>query len=709
MYKNLKIGTKLIIVFLVIGLFPLGIISWISLSNAKSAITDIMEEQLAYVRNVKKGQVEEYFSQKITEMNMLAKSADVAIAYRGFNAYSEDWDILPEGEFDVSYEDYQSIVNEKCRVFENYVREYGYEDLYLIHGDYGHVMYSVEKGKDLGANLATGQYKKSALAKIWKRVKENQEPAISDYEKYLPLNNAPTMFIGSPLLDANDKVISVIAIRVNQKQIDTFLQDRDGMGETGEAYLVGRDKKFRSNLASQDNTILDLEVSDDIAATMFTGTAGTSFVNNYQGNDVLSTYSPLDLVGLDWFVITEVSTDEVFEAISNIQITIIVVSVILAGLVFLIGMFMSRSISKPIRQVVKLTHVMNDEFAELASVVDAIANNDLSLSIEDSKVESVVINSRDELGELMMSVDETFKAKNHVGQSMKKMLMNLNNMIKQIKNNATNLVDVASRVAESSERIATGAKDQSCAVDQVSTAMEEMAATSTETFNNTKEATTISENSYEIANSGGRTVGDAIDGMCKIDKVVNESSGSINKLSESAAQIGEIVTTINDIADQTNLLALNAAIEAARAGEQGRGFAVVADEVRKLAERTGTATGEIARMIETIQGETQEAVRSMEAGTTEVNNGQGLVDKAGKSLQEIVGMSEQVGHMIGQIAAASKEQSDAASDISTNVDQFSVTIKNMTEEAVETSKTSQELNTLASSLDELVSKFEITV
>jgi methyl-accepting chemotaxis protein len=188
---------------------------------------------------------------------------------------------------------------------------------------------------------------------------------------------------------------------------------------------------------------------------------------------------------------------------------------------------------------------------------------------------------------------------------------------------------------------------------------------------------------------------------------VRNSSESIGKLSDSVHQIGAIIEVIDDIADQTNLLALNAAIEAARAGEQGRGFAVVADEVRKLAERTGKATGEITTMIKGIQVQTGEAVSVMQSGIKEVDAGRQLADQAGDSLGQIVQMSQQVMDMIQQIATAAEEQSSAAEQISRTVEQISSVTKETAAGAEQSSAAADQLNRQAEGLRQMIGKFEI--
>jgi len=188
---------------------------------------------------------------------------------------------------------------------------------------------------------------------------------------------------------------------------------------------------------------------------------------------------------------------------------------------------------------------------------------------------------------------------------------------------------------------------------------------------------------------------------------VNESANNIQKLADSAAQIGEIINVIDDIADQTNLLALNAAIEAARAGEQGRGFAVVADEVRKLAERTGKATNEITAMIKTVQTNTDDAVTSMESGLSEVDKGRELTDQAGNSLTEIVNMSDRVMDMIRQISTASEQQAATAEEITKNVESMLAVTHETAKGTEQSAAAAEQLNRQAEGLKNMVSEFVI--
>ena len=327
---------------------------------------------------------------------------------------------------------------------------------------------------------------------------------------------------------------------------------------------------------------------------------------------------------------------------------------------------------------------LTEYIKELAGAAEQIAANNLTIEVEPKSEKDVL------------------------GHSFKTMITNLTGIVRKLSESADQLVSAATEIASTSEQMSRGSNNQAEQVGLVSTAIEEMSVTIIESSKNAGEATDTSKSASDTATSGGQIVNETIQGLQKIADVVHESAESIAKLASSADQIGEIVGVIDDIADQTNLLALNAAIEAARAGEQGRGFAVVADEVRKLAERTGKATGEITNMIKGIQTETEEAVQSMESGVQEVDKGRELADKAGNSLTEIVNVSQSMMDMIRQIATATEEQSTAAEQISKNIENVASVTKETATGAEQAAAAAGQLNKNAEGLQQIVAQFKVT-
>jgi len=283
----------------------------------------------------------------------------------------------------------------------------------------------------------------------------------------------------------------------------------------------------------------------------------------------------------------------------------------------------------------------------------------------------------------------------------------LQEILSKVASNTQSLAAAGEEISATSRQQAQGAELQKDQTNQVATAMQEMASTVQQVSENSNSAAAASQKAAETARQGGKVVEESLSRMRAIAQSVGETAKKVEELGKQSDQIGKIIGVIDDIADQTNLLALNAAIEAARAGEQGRGFAVVADEVRKLAERTSGATKEITGMIRSIQAETKSAVVAMQSGTKEVEQGVELTTQAGSSLHEIIQMSEQVGDMVTHIATASTEQAAATEEINGNLEQILKITAASASGAQQTTDALQDLSALASSLQRLVGQFRL--
>ncbi|MGO9211971.1 MAG: methyl-accepting chemotaxis protein [Terriglobales bacterium] len=319
------------------------------------------------------------------------------------------------------------------------------------------------------------------------------------------------------------------------------------------------------------------------------------------------------------------------------------------------------------------------------NVLAAVASGDLTQRLE--------VKTKDEIGAMAASL-------NRVVDTM-------HSALEEIDQSAQHLASASGQLSATATQSANGAEIQRDQVHQVATAMQEMSATVHEVSENCNRAAESARQAVQAAHDGGATVEDTLTRMRSIAGSVRETAEKVQHLGSRSDQIGKIVGVIEDIADQTNLLALNAAIEAARAGEQGRGFAVVADEVRKLAERTTKATKEIAEIVGGVQSETRVAVEKMQSGTEQVAKGVEVTARAGDSLKQIISQAEHVGEMVTHIATAAIQQSSATDQVNGNMDQINKLVAQASAGSQEAAKACEQLSGLALDLQRLVERFQL--
>ncbi len=355
----------------------------------------------------------------------------------------------------------------------------------------------------------------------------------------------------------------------------------------------------------------------------------------------------------------------------NARIVIIVAMLLAVLLSVGIGVFITRLITVPIKS--------------LGENAEKIAEGDLSVVI--------AYESADEIG--------------HLADSFRKMAGNLHDLLVQISSSSEMVAAAAEQLSTASEQVAAGSEEVAAQTQTVATAGEEMAATSNDIARNCILAAEASKVANDTALNGAAVVENTVRVMNRIAERVKESAGSVAELGSRSDQIGEIVGTIEEIADQTNLLALNAAIEAARAGEQGRGFAVVADEVRALAERTTKATKEIGGMIKAIQTETRGAVNSMEEGVREVENGTAEAAKSGEALEQILNQITSVGMQVNQMATAAEQQTSTTDEISRNIQEITSVVQDSANGAQQSAESAKQLAHLAGTLQQAVGRFRL--
>ena len=607
-----------------------------------------------------------------------------------------------------SHSSYDRLHSQLHPFLNDFVERFGYYDLFLVDNQ-GDVVYSVFKEVDFATNLKTGPFADSGLARVYAQAEKATAGTtnIIDFTPYLPSYNGPAAFVATPVFE-NNRRLGVLILQMPIDAINAIMtnngQWRDaGLGESGETYLIGQDRRARSisrflmedkdgymammrrlnvssdivNQIGARNTNIGLqEIDTQGSRAALSGQRDYAHFDDYRGITVISAYTPLAIPGLNWALLAEIDEDEAFRELIEMRGSIIGWAAVVSILTFIAALFaaylFSASITRPIQRL-----------AETIGLIDK--NSDLSLRIE--------LKSKDELGEM--------------AKSFNKMLEKLHTSMREVSNSTSQLAAAAEELSAITLESNRAIEVQRSETDQVATAMNEMQATVQEVAQSAGTAAEGAQGADGAARKGRDVVQETIDTIDHLAEDVRNTSNVIKNLEGEADNIGTVLDVIQSIAEQTNLLALNAAIEAARAGEQGRGFAVVADEVRSLAGRTQESTSEIQTMIERLQHEAREAVKAMRQGQDRAESGVEKAALAGEALAEITRAVASISDMNTHIASAAEEQSAVADEINRNITAISQVAEQNTDNAEQTSRASEELAHLASELQTLVSQFKI--
>ncbi|MBK9614327.1 MAG: methyl-accepting chemotaxis protein [Uliginosibacterium sp.] len=378
----------------------------------------------------------------------------------------------------------------------------------------------------------------------------------------------------------------------------------------------------------------------------------------------------------DLFGTEEQLAAESFKAAHADSRNALVVSATVLALALLAAILAARFLLRPI--VVRLR--------EAAHVSHEISQGNLC--------QTITVKGRDEVSQLLSALNE--------------MQSSLRSSVATMRQTAERLNDQATALSDGAQHIHDQASAQGNAMNSAAAAVEELTVSINVLASSAGDTHTRVEQSGKEAHAGTDVILGTREQMRSVAETVTKASGTLKGLGDKSQQIRQIVDVIHEIAEQTNLLALNAAIEAARAGEQGRGFAVVADEVRKLAERTGLSTQQIAKVIAEVLGETEAAIGEMEGGVAKVNEGTRLAEAAGESIRQIVEGMEQINSMVTHISTAIAEQTAAANDIARSVEQIAQTGEEVVAVADNNTSTSQALSTLSKELNAVVARFKVS-
>ncbi|UOF88724.1 methyl-accepting chemotaxis protein [Fodinisporobacter ferrooxydans] len=525
----------------------------------------------------------------------------------------------------------------------------------------------------------------------FQQVLKTGKPAVSDIIHAKATGHA-AIVLAQPVFDSNNKINGIVTATLDLSSLNQFVKQFSKNQNI--AYIVGRDGKI---LAHPDSSMSGKDLSKtSYIQQALKGTSGTDVIVD-NGIKMMIAFTSDPLTG--WIICNEKPYSVVMAqntALERNSFLVVIVTLLLAiGL----GYYFSNRITKPIRKLVE--------------ILKEVADGNLTLQ--------VAIHNRDEIGQL--------------AQSFNQMTHNLRELIQQVRISAEQVAasseellasseqstQASEQIASSIQEVALGSGQQASDMEKAAQTVNEMASGVQQIAVSSQTVSTSSIQASEASKKGNEAIRKSLDQMNHIHVTVKDVAKSIKELGDHAQNIGKIVEAITGIASQTNLLALNAAIEAARAGEHGRGFAVVADEVRKLAEESSKSAKQIADYIATIQEGIHQAVQSMEVGTKEVDQGIEVVDLAKQSFEKIEQSIEEVSQQIKETSAATEQLSASTEEIVRVMDQIAGiaessvgTTQNVsaaTEEQLasmeEISASASSLAKMAEGLQELISKFKV--
>ncbi|WP_408955827.1 methyl-accepting chemotaxis protein [Natroniella sp. ANB-PHB2] len=651
--KDLSLGFKFSIVFILILLLALGASGLMSYRQSSQELMNEAEMRITAIRDLKRHQIEDYFGDFIRNMEIIA---GLSLAEDSILLFA---DAFKEG---LGSLDYQKVEEQYGNDFKDYSREMGFYDLFLIDLE-GNIVFSVEKEADLGTNLEEGRYRDTTLAEAYRKGRE--EAYLTDFAVY-EVNGNPTSHLAAPIEnDDTGELLGVIAVETEIDEINAIMQESTGMGDTGESYLVGTDYLMRSDsrfdIEGLSSTVLELEVRMDSVERALAGESGVDLATDYRGEEVISAYTPVDIMSQEWAVLTKIDHAEIMSAVDRLRnrnIVIVILALIISSVVSL----------------ALINNVIVNPLNSLTDLSQRIANNDLKVTVD-----SELINKKDEIGVLANS---------------------FNQMINNLKEIIESLLESVEDISSYSEELSASAEEGNATVETTNALIDDMSAGIQQISASAEEVASFSEEANSQADVGDQNIKDTVNSIKEINEVVEETVKVINNLDNTSQEIGQIVEMITNIAEQTNLLALNAAIEAARAGEYGKGFAVVAEEIRQLASETAEATDKIANLVNKTQSQSREGINKVKDVDMKAKKGRKVAKETGELFDEIKNSVEETSSQIEQTASATN-------NLAQNSDQITNATDNIRSMSDEISNSSQELAQMAQRLQGLIEQFKI--
>ena len=596
--------------------------------------------------------------------------------------------------------------------FRTFQHTFDFYDVFLVDAKSGDIIYSVFKEVDFGTSLLSGPYKNTAIAKAFNMAVKGQQPGatyLTDFSPYGPSYNSASAFTSSAIFDKG-QLIGVLILQIPIDKIDGVMShhkkwQESGLGNTGQTYIFGHDGIMRSNdrtlledkaaffaksaalnlpadtlekINSRGTSIELLKVDSEAVQQAIEGKQGVIHSSNYFGDATLSAFRPLKIFGMDWVLISEMHEAEALESVAHLKGVIFtnlaIVSVIALVVGALLGLLLAKVIVKPIDTMVDLMH----DIAE--------GGGDLTQRLPEK--------GKDELAQLAKGIN-SFTG--HIDTTFSTVLSS----VVRLKPISGDMADVNSELAAATEQ-------QKVQADKVNVCLAETNESTQQVERELKQIGQATKEGNVTVQESGQVVLKVADVMSELAVEISLAVEALSSLKDDTDRIAGIIDVINGIAEQTNLLALNAAIEAARAGEAGRGFAVVADEVRTLASKTRQSTDEVAEMVDAIQGGTQKVVQRMEKSKENASRSSDYASQATDSLTSIKAAMETISDRVKQIDLAVHSQQQNFLEVTSHYDGMRQSFVRINEQTQHSGKVGEDVIKLADNIMDNINRFKVT-